>query len=400
MLRDAWFIAVNDLKYMLRQRETLVWTFLIPPIIFYFIGTITAGGGFDVTGRGTIAIQVDADSGFLANQIIDRIEDQGVNVFRYDTDGERLDENLEPLQIEGSPVYEDFNLRLQIPEGFTSSVLNGQQVGLVLENDVTDQAEGLFSFRINRAVYTVLADVLAASGIAGDAGADLTALSAEDIEAFRNADRNLTLEVSSAARRVPSGFEQSVPGTTVMFTLLVLLTSGATTLLIERRSGVLRRLASAPMRRGAVVLGKWGGKYGLAVIQVGFALLIGRFLLGVDYGDEWPMLIATLGAYTALIASLGILLGNYAKTEGQAVAIGVLAANVMAALGGCFWPIEITPYYMQQLSLFLPTGWMMDAMHKLMIFERSWNEALPHFFGMIAGAWLLGIVCARRFRFA
>ena len=399
MLSAAWFIAINDLKFMLRQRETLIWTFLIPPIVFYFVGTITSGSIYDVSGRGYIAIEVDNDAGYLANQVIRRLEDQNIGVFRFDADGRLLDENLLPVEADETASFDQFNVGLRIPAAFTSSVLNGEQVTLDFTNDVTDRSEDLFTFRINRAVYTVLADVLAASGVASDAAADLTALSAEDIENFRNQERRLTLEVSSAARRIPSGFEQSVPGTTVMFTLLVLLTSGATTLIIERRSGVLRRLASAPIRRGAVVLGKWGGKYGLAVIQVSFALLIGRYALGVDYGNELPMLLLTLAAYTALIASLGVLLGNYATTEGQAIAIGVLSANVLAALGGCYWPIEIVPDYMQQLALFLPTGWMMDAMHKLMIFERNWDSVVPHFIGMSIGAWLIGMICARRFRF-
>ena len=39
------------------------------------------------------------------------------------------------------------------------------------------------------------------------------------------------------------------------------------------------------------------------------------------------------------------------RTEGQAVGIGVLATNVLAALGGCWWPIEITPAWMQTLAL-------------------------------------------------
>lgn len=399
MLRDAWFIATNDLRFMLRQRETLVWTFLVPPLIFYFVGTITANG-FIGGDQQLIAVQYDAGSGFLGDEIVARLEDQSFGVVRFNADEVLVDLDGNVAMIENPPSFGDFLLRLRIPSGLTESVLAGNQVQLVFENEAENLDASLASFRVNRAVYTVLADVLAASGVATDSEADLSALTADAIASFRDGERTLTLEVSSAGRRVPTGFEQSVPGTTVMFTLLVLLTSGATLLIIERRAGILRRLASAPIRRGSVVLGKWGGRFGLAIIQIGFALLIGRFVLGVDYGPELPMLALTLGAYTALIASLGLLAGNFATTEGQAIAIGVLSANLLAALGGCFWPIEITPDYMQRFAMFLPTGWMMDAIHKLMIFGNDWSVALPHFVGMVAGAWVLGAVCARRFRFA
>jgi ABC-type multidrug transport system permease subunit len=398
MLRSAWFIARHDLLHMLRQRETLLWTFLIPPFLFYFSGTITAGGAF-VPGPQQIAVQIGDDSGFLAEQIVARLDEQGFVARRFDDEGRLVDDAGAPIDAASAPAFLDHSQRLAIPSGFTASVLSGRQTALRFETDVEDLSGDLGSFRLYRAVYTVLADVLAASGAATGNGTALANLVEQDIEAFRSAERTLTLDVSAAGRRIPSGFEQSVPGVTVMFTLLVLLTSGTVSLVIERRAGILRRLASAPIRRGAVVLGKWGGKFGLAVIQVGFALVIGGFVLGVDYGPELPMLLATLGAYTALIASLAVLAGSVATTEGQAVAIGVLSANVLAALGGCFWPIEVTPDYMQRLALFLPTGWMMDAMHKLMIFGRDWDAALPHLIGMSAGAWLLGLVCARRFRF-
>jgi ABC-type Na+ efflux pump permease subunit len=321
---------------MLRRRETLLWTFLIPPFVFYFVGTITAGGGFTGSGLELIAVQIGPDTGFLTEQIIDRFEDQNLGVIRFDADERLIDANGDPVVIEDPPAFTDYRLRMRIPAGFTDSVLAGHQVELALVNEGEDLGGDLDSFRVNRAVYTVLADVLASSGVANGSRAGLAGLTAADIDTFRNKERTLTLEVSSAGRRVPTGFEQSVPGVTVMFTLLVLLTTSATTLVIERRSRILSRLASAPMRRGAVVLGKWGGRYGLALIQVGFALLIGRLVLGVDFGPEWPMLLVTLAAYTALIASLALLAGNLATSEGQAVAIGVLGANVLGALGGCF----------------------------------------------------------------
>ena len=54
----------------------------------------------------------------------------------------------------------------------------------------------------------------------------------------------------------------------VMFTLTVLFTVGAVSLLMERNKGIFRRLASSPMSRGSVVLGMWGARMGLGLIQM------------------------------------------------------------------------------------------------------------------------------------
>ena len=45
MLHSAWFIARRDLLLLLRQRETILWTFVMPFLFFYFIGTVTARFG-------------------------------------------------------------------------------------------------------------------------------------------------------------------------------------------------------------------------------------------------------------------------------------------------------------------------------------------------------------------
>ena len=41
MLRDAFYIARMDTRYLLSRRETIVWTFVMPVVFFYFIGAIT-----------------------------------------------------------------------------------------------------------------------------------------------------------------------------------------------------------------------------------------------------------------------------------------------------------------------------------------------------------------------
>ncbi len=389
MLRDALFIGLHDLKLMLKQKETLLWTFLMPPIFFGFIGWVTAGFGPGGHGSDKVAVRVGDDAGFLADEVLRRLEEQGFELRRPDDDPE------------AETRFEEYTRRLEIPSGFTAGVLAGEQQEVLFRRRESGLSTDLDKFRLGRAVYTVLADVVAATstGVAGNP--TFQELTPADLERLHATPRALKLDVSRAGNRVeiPSGYEQAVPGTMVMFTMIILLTSGATVLLAERKEGLLRRLASAPVRRGAVVGGKWFGKLSLAGIQVAYAMVIGSLVFRVDWGPNLPMLCLVLLAYASFLTSLAILLGNYAKSEGQAVGLGVGAGNVFAALGGCWWPIEITPDFMQKLALFLPTGWMMDAMHKLVSFGASPATTLPHVLGMSFGALLLGQICARKFRF-
>jgi len=167
-----------------------------------------------------------------------------------------------------------------------------------------------------------------------------------------------------------------------MFTMIILLTSGAIMLVVEREQGLLRRLASAPISRASLVLGKWLARVALALVQLAFAMVLGSLLFRVDWGQSVTMVFAVLVAWAAFNASLALLLGSAARTTAQATGIGVLASLALAALGGCWWPIEITPKWMQSLALALPPG-----------------TAAPHVAALAAAALAAGWGAAKIFRY-
>ncbi len=385
MLKSAWFIARSDAAYLLARRETILWVFVMPIVFFYFIGTVTAGFGGSPNQRERLAVRGANDAGFLADELVRRLEAQKYEVVRPATD----------------EAFAGYTRRLTLPapaaphRTFTEAVLAGQPQALTLERGGDDPMAGNYDqVRVARATYEVLADLavvrLNGQTVGPEAFAQLAAL-----------PRALTLDVSSAGKLIvpPTGFAQAVPGTLVMFTMLVLLTSGAISLVIEREQGLLRRLATAPMSRASIVLGKWTGRMMLALVQVAFAMLVGSVLFRMDWGPALPMVALVLFGWAAFTASLAIVLANVTRTLAQTAGIGVFSTQVMAALGGCWWPIEITPEWMQTLSKFLPTGWAMDAIHKLVNFGYEAPVALPHVAAMFIGALGLGWLGARKFKF-
>jgi ABC-type multidrug transport system permease subunit len=350
----------------------------MPIVFFYFIGTVTGGFSGPSETKQPIAVHVPPDAGFLADHLIQRLEARGYRVVR----------------ARDQEQFLRYSRRLTIPAGFTAAVLAHHPVIINLERSGDGLGANYDEIRAARAVYAVLADLIVLAK-------DGQTPTPEDFTRLAERPRSLSLKVESAGRRqrVPSGFEQAVPGTMVMFTLLVMLTTGGLLLVLERNQGILRRLASSPMSRGAVVLGKWGARMTLGAVQIAFAMITGTVLFGVNWGPSLPMLLLVLAVYASLTAALGILLGNFARTESQAIAIGVTAANIFAALGGCWWPIEITPQWTQKLALLFPTGWAMDAVHKLISFGAPPAAVIPHLAVMAVAALVAGYMVARWFRF-
>ncbi len=380
MLGDAWFLAIADARNLLRAKETLVWIFLMPPLFFYFIGTVTGGFGGSGDNRDWIAVLAPEGDDPLAEHLAARLEERDFRVYRTES-------------IEGDEHWDKLIRRLLLPSGMTAAVEAGEPVEAVFERS-GDSPEAQFDrFRVMRAVYTELADVVLL-------GVEGKPISPETLAELRERPRKIEVAVTSAGERLepPSGFEQTVPGITVMFTLLVLFTGGTVTLVVERRNGLLRRLASSPMSRGAVVAGKWGARMIVGVIQLAAAMLTGWLLFDISW-QPLPAVALLLLAYAGLAASLAVLLSTVCRTEGQAIGFGVLATNVLAALGGCWWPIEVTPEWTQQLAMAVPTGWAMDALHKLMSFGKPAMDVAPHMAALAGAGLLCGWAAAKRFRF-
>jgi len=382
-MKQVLFIAWNDAKFQLRQGSTLLWVLVMPPIFFYFIGTVTGGFAGAVGGGQATPVVVAAESpGFIRQQINLRLQD---NDFAPEWVPEIiLTEGEEPPQR-----------TLSFASNLSDKVIAGEQVVASFETNASALSRDFEIIRIQRSLYTALADIVVADANSegGLSAADLIALNAEP--------RIWQLEVSSAGQRqtVPAGFEQAIPGILVMFTLLVLLTSGGSLLVLERKNGLLRRLASAPISRTEVVAGKWGGRMVLAAVQVTVALAIGTLLFKMDWGPDIVMVIAVLAAWAGFCASAGLLVGSIASTEGQAAGLGVLAANVLAALGGCWWPIEVTPSWMQVVQKFMPTGWTMDALHKLISFQSGAASAFPQLMIIVGATVIVAALAVNRFRY-
>lgn len=379
MLSAVFHLARRDLLILMRQPVTLVWAFLMPVIFFSFIGKVTGRMAADPNRRDVIAVLIPADAGFLADGLVRGLETSGYEVRRVSTP-----DGMSP-----------FNRKLTVPVGFTAAVLAGRPQKLVFTRREEETLGGDYDkLRLSRAAYGLLAEVIAARRAGG-------AVTQERLVAVAAAPRNLKIEARPAGKRrvAPSGYQQSVPGTLVMFVLVVMLTSGGISLVVERRMGILRRLASSPLPRASIVAAKWFSRWSLAVIQTLVGAALGTLLFRIEWGEAQWAAAALLAVYTAFCGLLGILLGSLARTEGQASAVGVIAGNLLAALGGCWWPAEVSPQWMQQASLFLPTGLVMDGLHRLMSFGEPGAAILPHLAALLAASLATGWLAARSFRF-
>ncbi len=171
-------------------------------------------------------------------------------------------------------------------------------------------------------------------------------------------------------------FDQNVPGFSVTFLLLGMLLGVSLGLLDERDWGTLARLRAMPVSLDVILIAKLLARFTVGVVQMLVLLAVGRLLFGISLGPEpWALLLPTAGIVFAGTA-FGLVVAGLARSREAVLPLGSIAIVTMAAVGGCWWPIDLEPRWMQHVALAFPTTWAMAAYNDLMIRRHSFEAAI------------------------
>jgi ABC-type multidrug transport system permease subunit len=360
-MRVIWIIAGQFSKILTRDRMSLVWMLAAPCLYIFVFGSAFRHREDPSQTKASLSV-MNNDRGFLSARMIRSIRSENIQI-----------DSLQALPKE-PPVR-----LLRIPAGFTQDVLAGVKTTLVLSKrpDANAEAEQTAVMGIRKAVYRLLAELAELS----DAGneADPQALSALD-----RRDPLIRVQTSYAGRHriIPSGFSQQVPANVVQFGLIFILIYAGSFVFEERRQGLLRRIRIGPVGFGHLFTAKWIGVTCLALVQSLLLLGIGRFVFGVYYGDSPFALAMVVLGFCLCIASMGLCLGFAVHQHEKLIGIAILSALTMAALAGCWWPLEISPPWMQKVALALPSGIALRAFHLLISYGRGFGAVWPHVLGL------------------
>lgn len=182
-------------------------------------------------------------------------------------------------------------------------------------------------------------------------------------------------------------------GFTLMFVLFVSFGS-AQGILEEREQGTLRRLLVTPASRPIILGGKSLGIIGVASMEALILIGVGALVFGVPWGSDPLAVILLVAGYVLAASGLALLVTAVARTRSQLSATGPIVATALAMLGGCYWPIEITPASMQLIAKFTPTGWAMSGLLDVVARHQGLGAALlpaAVLFGMASLFFVLGL---------
>jgi ABC-2 type transport system permease protein len=369
-------IARVNLLRTLRDRSSLFFVFLLPLILIVALGAMY--GGFASPRLGV----VNVDAGPLGDDLVAALEhgEPEIGISRYGS--------LEGLRQ--AVEEDDVASGLLIPPGYDETLREGGVAQLVLVAKPEDRMSALRQ-GIEAAVAEQSAQVRAARVASDHAGIGFGA-ALEQARAVQAALPGLAVTVTTAGTAIfPSDAGPFAFGAQSQVILFMFLTSmtAATQLILTRELGVSRRMLATRTPVRSILLGELLGRFGVAMMQGLFIVVVSSLLFGVAWGSlVGASLVVVLFALIATGAAL--IIGVFARNADQAGAIGVVAGMVLGAIGGAMVPAELFDEPMTTISRLTPHAWAIEALRDLSFRDAAVTDILAQL--AVLAAMALGLM--------
>ena len=355
-------IARINLLRVVRDRTNLFFVFLLPLIIIVALGAAFGGSGVSRLGV------VRADAGPLGDELVELVEGGDVDV------EVRERETLADLVADVEDGRIEFGLL--IPPGYDEALRGGEDVELTL----VARPEGIFA-ALGRGIETAAAQQSArirAARVAAEFGDTDFESALERAGQAQAALEGIAIEEETVGEAtfpsVGNPFALGAQSQTVLFMFLTSMTA-ATQLVLTRQLGVSRRMLATPTPVRSILLGELLGRFGIAMLQGFFIVLVSSLLFGVTWGD-----LAGASAVVVLFALVGtgaaMIVGVFARNPDQAGSIGVVLGMILGALGGAMVPGELFEEPISTISMLTPHHWAIDGFRQLVFYGATVSDIL------------------------
>lgn len=250
---------------------------------------------------------------------------------------------------------------LRIPPDFSRALLRGEKPGIEVEADATDP-------------------VATANAEAAIAHLNQTALRHDLVGPLAGLVQTAPpFSFIIHNRYNPEGRSQDnvVPGliATILTMTLVMMTSVAMTR--ERERGTLENLLATTARPVEVMLGKIAPYVVIGYVQVGVILVFAELLFAVPFEGSLLTLSLALIAFIAANLAVGFTFSTLARSQIQAMQMGIFYFLPSMLLSGFLFPFRGMPEWAQAFGFLLPMTHAIRIVRGVMLKGNGWAEIWP-----------------------
>jgi ABC-2 type transport system permease protein len=408
-LKNVWFIAMKDLKLFFRDRFAFLFATLFPFLfatMFYFL----MGGVGAQDSRLVLHLATLEAPGGLSYQILESLEKPagtelapGQPEIVWDRDYDQAYRAVTDNKLAGFIAFPADFTQVVTTGGSTTLdvVVNAQSTNtLAALNGLAGEIAARVS--LDKVAADATVDVLVQQALAAGKTPDAAQIQQAVTGFYANQADAATSPIAIDVQKVgeveaenPSNWV--IPGYLVMFVFFTA-ALGAEAIVRERKNQTLERLLAGSVRREAILGGIFSGIAIKGLIQIGVFWIVGSLVFKIDMGLS-PAAVIILSVLMVLMSSaFAVMLATLGRSERGTGAIAVVSSLALAPLGGCWWPLFITPRWMQFLAQVTPHGWATTGFNKLMLFGGDFASVVPNMLMLLVFTVVFGALAVWRFR--
>jgi ABC-type multidrug transport system permease subunit len=337
MNANWWKIAKLELTLALRDKESLIWSLAAPIAMAWLFGTMFGSGGPPEPTH------VKIDPGAYNNNIEDVAG-------RY-------------LEWRGFKVADD-GIVVVLPDSMSTKIASGSALNVHV---IQGKADAMQAQAASAAMREFMYEFIFQAPVVRDN----IVVGQDPLAGGRVHLLDLKTETRGAAPKIATGKERMLPAMLVMYIMFQVMTFFLSLWVDDLRTGKIKRIVMSPATPRDLLLGEIAARLIWAAFQVVIILGVGSLLLHVHLKVNWLNFSLVLLAFMLAAASIGMMAASFFRSSEKAGAIGVMISLVLAALGGCWWPLEIVPTAMRAVAHALPTGQAMSAIGEMLAIGPS-----------------------------
>lgn len=322
-----WAVARKELIQLRRDTRSLILAFLLPVLLVVLFGYAIS---WDVEDIETAVL--DQDGSARSRELLSAFWSSGY--FTLETRLERYDE-IDPLLDRGA-----VRVVLVVPPGFARDLDAGRPAELQALVDGSDANTATIALGYARAIVQEFSRDVRLEG--REAGSPLETRT----RVWYNEEllsRNMI-----------------VPGLVAVIMMIIAAMLTSLTIAREWERGTMEQLASTPVTRTEVVLGKLLPYVAIGMVDVVLVSVVGVVLFGVPFRGDPALLMVLSLAFVIGAAGLGMFISAVAGSQLLATQLAMILTFLPAfLLSGFMYAIEVMPPALRAVTYLIPARYFL-----------------------------------------
>ncbi|MCD0446138.1 ABC transporter permease [Glycomyces sp. A-F 0318] len=234
---------------------------------------------------------------------------------------------------------------------------------------------------------------------AGEISALVDDVNVEVLSAAAPGEPVLTAEVEEADGGALRPIQYLAPGILAWGIAISGVFGAAGTIVDWKRDKLLRRLRLTPASVSTFLGAKVSVNLVVALGQTAVFLAVAALVFGLEL-SAWTWFAAPLVLLgTLAFLAIGVVIGGIAQTGPGAAGLSNLVTMPMAFVSGAFWPLALSPEWVQWLSYLSPMRYLNEALQAVVVYGEPPGAVLPQIGFLAVFAAVVAAVSWKTFRF-